>query len=270
MKVSFFVIVLLFGLLLFTALFFFAETKREEGLVTKVIDGDTLELNSSEKVRLLGVNAPEKGEPYYAEAKKRLEQLVLNKTVLMERDDEDRDRYGRMLRYVYIGDEMVNLVLLEEGYATLYVLQPNEAYETLFRNAEEAARASRMGVWSLVSEHECASCIRVEVNWNAKGDDCTNANGEWIAIENLCSFCCNLKGWSLKDAGTAVYTFPDFTLDPKSSVKIFSGRGNSTDRELYWSRKGSCPAVWNNDGDTVYVKDSDGKLVLKQSYEGRE
>ncbi len=52
MKVSFFVVVLLFGLLIFTALFFFSETEKEEAFVTKVIDGDTLELNNSEKVRL--------------------------------------------------------------------------------------------------------------------------------------------------------------------------------------------------------------------------
>lgn len=269
MKIPFFLLIMAFGLLVFVGIFFLSQAEKEEAFVTKVIDGDTLELNNSERVRLLGINSPEKGEPYYTEAKKRLEQLVLNKTIMMEGDEEDRDRYGRLLRYVYLGDEMVNIIMLEEGYATLYILQPNDAYRMIFRNAEEAARGSRLGIWSMISEHECAPCIRAEISWDAEGDDCKNNNGEWVSLENICNFECYLGAWSVKDAGTAVYTLPKFTLEPKSSVKIFSGQGANSAKELYWNRKGSCPAVWNNDGDTLYLKDHEGKLVLKQSYEGR-
>lgn len=269
MKISF-VIVLVMGLMFFGALFFLARAEKEEAFVTRVIDGDTLELNTSEKVRLLGINTPEKGEPFYSEAKQRLENLVLNKKVLMEKDEEDRDKYGRLLRYVYIGDEMVNIILLEEGLATVYIVRPNGAYSTFFRDVEENAMISRKGMWSLVSEHRCAKCIGVDINWNAEGDDCKNPNDEWVEFINLCGFECELKGWSIKDAGTASFVFPRFTLGPKSTVALFSGAGTNSARELYWNKKGTCPAVWNNDGDTLFLRDGEGMFVLKETYEGFE
>jgi endonuclease YncB( thermonuclease family) len=267
-KIPAFILILVVGLVLFSAIYFLARSEMEVGFVERVLDGDTLELNTSEKVRLIGINAPEKGEPFYKEARGRMEQLVLEKKVYMEKDEEDRDRYGRLLRYVYIGDEMVNLMMVEEGMATVYILDPNDAYEKLFMDVEENAMDSRIGMWSLVSEHRCAGCIEVKINWNAEGDDCKNANGEWVALTNLCSFECNLKGWSIKDAGTATYDFPRFTLGPGSAVTIYSGAGTKSATELYWDKKGSCPAVWNNDGDTLYLRDAEGKLVLKESYEG--
>jgi len=267
MKIPF-ILILMIGLIFFVAIYFLAESEREEGFVIRIIDGDTVELNNSEKVRLLGINTPEKGEPLYAEAKKRLEQLVLNETVYMEKDKENEDKYGRLLRYVYLGDEMVNLRMIEEGYATVYVIKPNDAYKKVFEEAEEVARISRKGFWSLVSEDKCSPCIVLEeFNWNAEGDDCENANGEWFELENVCSFDCDLTGWSVKDAGTTTYNFPKFVLASKFSVKIFSGSGNNTQSELYWNRKGSCRAIWSNDGDTLFLRDSEGELVLKKSYE---
>jgi hypothetical protein len=199
-----------------------------------------------------------------------MEELVLGKEVYMEKDEEDRDRYGRLLRYVYIGDEMVNLIMLEEGLATVYILEPNDAYEKLFRNAEESAMGSRLGLWSRVSEHRCSGCIDVEINWNAEGNDCDNPDGEWVKLQKRCSFGCDLTGWSLKDSGTTTYNFPRFTLGAGSSVTIPSGPGRDSATELYWDKGGSCPAVWNNDGDTLYLRDREERLVLRESYEGFE
>ncbi len=268
-KIPAFVIILLIGLVIFMAIYYAAQSEREVGYVTRVIDGDTIELNTSEKVRFLGINTPEKGETFYVEAKERLEKLVLNKKIYMEKDKETCDKYGRLLRYVYLEDDMVNLKMIEEGYATVYIIKPNDAYERLFKNAEEVAMNSRQGMWSLVSEGKCSPCIIIkEFNWNAEGNDCQNPNGEWVSFKNICPFECSLTSWSVKDAGTAAYKFPDFTLGPESSMKLFSGPGLDAEGELYWNRTGSCKAIWNNDGDTLYLRDSEGKLVLKETYEG--
>ena len=93
----------------------------DEGLegpytVTKVIDGDTIALENSQRVRFSGINTPETGECYYQEAKDKLTGLVLGKAVFLERDRTDIDKYGRMLRYVYKDDILVNSILVEEGY----------------------------------------------------------------------------------------------------------------------------------------------------------
>lgn len=268
-KIPAFIIILVIGLVIFMAIYYVAQSEREVGYVTRVIDGDTIELNTSEKVRLLGINTPERGEPFYEEAKERMEKLVLGRKVYMESGKETVDRYGRLLRYIYLEDNMVNLKMIEEGYATVYIIRPNDAYEKLFSDAEDAARNTKKGIWSLVSEDRCSPCIIIkEFNWNAEGNDCQNSNGEWVSFKNVCPFECSLTNWSVKDAGTAVYKFSGFIMSPESSVKLLSGPGLDAEGELHWNRKGSCKAVWNNDGDTLFLRDSEGKLVLKESYEG--
>ncbi|MCK4634305.1 MAG: thermonuclease family protein [Candidatus Aenigmarchaeota archaeon] len=269
-KIPVFVIILVVGLVIFMAIYYVAQSEREVGYVTRVIDGDTIELNTSEKVRFLGINTPEKGEPFYAEAKERLEQLVKNKKIYMEKDKVENDKYGRLLRYIYLEDDMVNLKMIEEGYANVYMLKPNYAHERLFRSAEEVAIDSRLGIWSLVSEDRCSPCIIIkEFNWDAEGNDCQNPNGEWVSFKNICNFDCDLTAWSVKDEGRKIYMFPSFILSPKSSVKLLSGPGTDIREELYWNNKGSCKAVWNNDGDTLYLRDSENRFVLREYYSVR-
>src|SRR3989338_8949420 len=103
--------------------------------VSKVIDGDTLELETGERVRLLGINTPEKGQPYNQEAAEKLKQLVEGKSVQLEQDTNDKDQYGRLLRYVYVGKTFVNLELVKEGYASVYVVPPNRNHEAELRSA---------------------------------------------------------------------------------------------------------------------------------------
>ena len=106
----------------------------EEGIINRVIDGDTVEVNGS-KVRLLGINSPESGEKYYLEAKEFLENLALNQTVRMEKSKEDKDRYGRKLRYILIGGTNVNLKLVEEGYANYYFPSGKDRHYEDFKEA---------------------------------------------------------------------------------------------------------------------------------------
>jgi endonuclease YncB( thermonuclease family) len=85
--------------------------------VTRVIDGDTVELGNGESVRLVGIDTPEVGECGYERASQNLERLVLGKQVRLVRSDEDRDGYGRLLRYVDVGPMDAGLRLVKNGVA---------------------------------------------------------------------------------------------------------------------------------------------------------
>ncbi len=118
-------------------------------LVTYIIDGDTLDINISERVRLSGIDTPERGECYYAEAKDKLFELVYSKDVYLEKDRSDRGNYGRLLRYVYIDSINVNKLLVEEGYAKVYdkYSYDTKRYDEL-KEVEAIAKENNLGVWS--------------------------------------------------------------------------------------------------------------------------
>ena len=116
-------------------------------LVTLVIDGDTIEIEGGERVRYLGINAPEPAEEYGIEAFEANQSLVAGKRVTLEADIQDKDEYGRLLRYVYIDDVMVNAELVREGYAYSYSRPPNIKYQEMFLQLENEARDRKLGLW---------------------------------------------------------------------------------------------------------------------------
>jgi len=144
---------LLIGLLIG---FFLAGCKRPaqglEGRVVHVSDGDTLvvELDGQkERVRLIGVDTPEKAQkPWGPRAKAFTESLVLGKTVRLELDVQERDKYGRLLAYAFVNGTFVNLELIRSGYALLYTVPPNVKHVEEFRQAQVEAREKGMGIWS--------------------------------------------------------------------------------------------------------------------------
>jgi len=126
------------------------------GQVVRVVDGDTIHVRIGErieKVRYIGMNAPElhhptKGvEPIGREAAEANRKLVEGHTVRLEVDVQERDRYGRLLAYVYVGDMMVNGELLAEGYAQVMTMPPNVKYQDLFLKAQREARVLQLGLW---------------------------------------------------------------------------------------------------------------------------
>ncbi len=121
----------------------------EVGQVKFVYDGDTLLLANGEKVRLLGIDTPEEGERCFEEAKKYLLNLVLKKEVMLKAGDQDRDKYGRLLRWVFIDGQNVNLSLLEKGLARVYYGLPRSSNFSDLVEIERQARASKTGcLWS--------------------------------------------------------------------------------------------------------------------------
>lgn len=122
-------------------------------LVTRVIDGDTIEIAGGEHVRYIGIDTPEQAqgssapECFAEEARKRNEELVLGRHITLVRDVRDRDIYHRLLRYVFVDETFINETLVREGFARAVSYPPDTAHETLFRNAERTARAAASGLW---------------------------------------------------------------------------------------------------------------------------
>jgi len=128
--------------------------------VIKVVDGDTLDLNDSKRIRFSGINTPETGECYYQEAKDKLTELVLEKDVFLEKDISDTGKYGRLLRYVYIDDMMLNAFLVENGYARVFdkYKEDTKKYEEL-KQLESIAKINKLGLWSCEDNKE--DCLYV-------------------------------------------------------------------------------------------------------------
>lgn len=127
-----------------------------EASVVRVIDGDTIEVDiggTLYKVRYIGINTPEtvhptRGEePYGKEASAKNRELVDGKVVRLERDVSEADKYGRLLRYVWVGDLFVNAELVRLGYAQVVTYPPDVKYQDLFLQLQREAREAGRGLW---------------------------------------------------------------------------------------------------------------------------
>ena len=126
--------------------------------VTNVVDGDTIDVRidgREYRVRYIGVDTPEtvhptRGvEPYGLEASRRNRELVEGRTVYLEKDVSESDRFDRLLRYVWLEDgRMVNAVLVAEGYAHVATFPPDVRHAEEFLELERAARAEGRGLWA--------------------------------------------------------------------------------------------------------------------------
>jgi micrococcal nuclease len=115
--------------------------------VSRVIDGDTIELNTGKRVRLICIDTPDVGESGYEHAKDALTSFVLNKEVRLVKDVSETDKYGRLLRYVYVGELFVNGMLVESGYAQVYRFPPDTELCDELETLEAEAKAQQIGIW---------------------------------------------------------------------------------------------------------------------------
>ena len=139
---------LFFILILFLAIGC-SENKIEEGCkyASRVIDGDTFVISTGEHIRLIGINAPEKGRLYSKLATEELEKLVSSKCLIFEKDISDKDAYGRLLRYVYANNESVNEILVRKGLARQFPYKPDIKYADKFNESETYAKENNLGMW---------------------------------------------------------------------------------------------------------------------------
>ncbi len=126
-----------------------------------MVDGDTIEIEGGKKVRYIGINTPELHHPqkgvecFGQEAYERNKFLVEGKTVSLQKDVSETDRYGRLLRYVWIENTLVNESLVADGYAFASSFPPDVLLQKHFTAAQALARENKKGLWS-----SCPSLIK--------------------------------------------------------------------------------------------------------------
>lgn len=231
--------------------------------VVRVIDGDTVDVlfnGKQERVRLIGVDTPETVhpevgvEPWGPEASAFTKRHLPPGTVVrLELDVQERDRYGRLLAYLYLPDgRMLNELLLQEGLAQLLTIPPNVRYVDQFVAAQQQAREARKGVWS-EQPFTGAGQVRIEH---------IDLVAEEVVLVNEGAQPVDLSGWVLVSVvGNQRFRFPSGTvigpgkrLIVRSGPKAIDGPG-----VLVWTRQ----YIWNNQGDPAELRNADGRLVSR-------
>lgn len=154
------------------------EKRLEENLVVEVLDGDTIRLSNGVTVRYIGIDTPEEGEPFYAEARRANEQLVRRKVVKLEFDLQARDKYDRLLAYVYVDTLMVNLRLLKEGLALIYPYPPNLRHLQEFCAVQKETREGQQGIWSLPPPRKESRYFALKGSYRFHRPSCGAIKGE--------------------------------------------------------------------------------------------
>ncbi|UCD84978.1 MAG: thermonuclease family protein [Deltaproteobacteria bacterium] len=140
------------------------ETKQKskvfEAKVISALDGDTIVLESGQKVRYIGIDAPESYLPklgvsqfYGKEPWEYNKKLVEGKKVKLELDVQEKDPTGRLLAYVYVGDTFVNAELVKQGHALAARYPPNTKHQDLFEKLEREAKEKKIGLWGRKIPH---------------------------------------------------------------------------------------------------------------------
>lgn len=200
---------------------------REEVHVSRIIDGDTVE-TSIGNVRLLGINAPEKGEKHYEEAKEFLQEQIFNKTVQLEFAQDRKDKYNRILAYIFYNNENINEKIVENGFANYYFHNGIDFHSNELKNAWDLCIIKKVNLCE-PSDDICSSCIFLGLNY----------------ISNNCSFACDILNWTIKGEGRNKYIFSEIAM-PGKQIKFELDLSNSS--------------------RSVFLRDKYEKLVLWKSY----
>lgn len=234
--------------------------------MVKIVDGDTIEVTigpTRYTVRYIGMDTPERGQPYFEECTEQNRKLVENKTIELEKDVSETDRYGRLLRYVWVAGVMVNSELVRLGYAKAATYPPDVKYQDILVKLQREAREASSGLWAipLGSPAEAKVIIR-SVRYD--GDVPNVESDEYAEIANTGTAPINLAGWRLNAGNPGQdFVFPDFTLQPGQSCRVYT---NETHTETGGFSFASPRALWNNKGDCGYLYDAGGATVSQYCY----
>ena len=130
-----------------------AEPQEEKGTVTRVIDGDTIEVSGVGTVRMIGIDTPEtvdpdqEPEPYGYAASDFTKQNLEGEKVRLELGSDPKDDYDRTLAYVWHGGELYEERILLTGFAEVLIIEPNDKYQQQLEEAESAAKFNNLGMW---------------------------------------------------------------------------------------------------------------------------
>lgn len=206
----------------------------ETGMVERIVDGDTVIIKGN-STRLLGINTPERGEKYYSEAKSFLNELILNKTVRLEFGKDKTDKYGRRLAYIIFEGRNINVEIVKNGFANTYIYD-RDVYSSKLEEAWQECLANGKNLCEKSSD-KCANCIELKK---------IDLNKQEIVLKNNCESC-KLTNWSIKDEGRKKFVFGKFILEDEISIS---------------SKDFGEDYVWTETGDTLFLRDAEGKLVL--------
>lgn len=227
--------------------------------VSRVIDGDTVQLEDGRKVRYAGINAPEEGERYQRESTQANNLLVGNKTVELEFGRSKTDKHGRLLAYIYVGRTFVQAELVKQGWVLVMRSQPLPRYRELLVKPQEEAKAAGRGIWAK-GEYQ-GKLVVTQIHPRESRQQ--SQNDEYIVFKNVGNNPLDFTGWSISDEANQSYLVPRFLLGPGKTFTLYTGSGKNTDSALYWGLR---KTVWNKGGDTVIVKDATGHFVVSHMY----
>ena len=218
------------------------QTTNEKEIVkiSRVIDGDTLELEDGRKIRLLNINTPEKNNKGFKEATNFLKSYE-NKSVEVE--ITETDKYNRFLARIYT-PEYLNLEIMKQGLASKFLVEKSELKK--FSDAEKYAIQSEKGIWKKSSYFNCFKSKIDRIN-------------EIIILTNNCNKV-NIASWTLKDESRKQFVFKELEI---GNIAIHSKEGKNNETDLFWNSQTS---IWNNDRDALYLFDKEGEIVHYNSY----
>jgi micrococcal nuclease len=260
------------------------------GTVTRVIDGDTIvvktkkisgtlpkdtgAIKSEETVRYIGVNAPELGRDdrapacFSVRAQDQNEFLVLGKEVTLQMDVEGRDRFGRLLAYVFIGDlakeELVQDRLIDGGFGWVMAVGSNVWRTRRFLGIQRESIRSQAGLWSACGPApDIESIVISEIQFS--GDD------EILTLINRSASHFDLSQWKLVSLPGQVFTFPSgCSIASGSRLRVHTGpkadksAKDCAKGDLFWTMSWT----WNNDGDTAILQTPQGIVAEFFEYRG--
>jgi len=247
-------------------------------LVTRVIDGDTIEVNIAGtiyKVRYIGIDTPELDDkrPEFGalaqEATRYNRQLVAGKTVRLEKDVSETDKYERLLRYVYIGDIFVNAELVRQGLAWVKVYEPDTKYQDYLEEMEAEAMQGKIGLWASPPPPPPPPTGAVNIQITHifyDGLVPRVESDEYVEITNLGDQPQDLADWILIDIseGYPSFIFPPYILAPGESTRIYT---NEYHPEWGGFSFEYSQAIWNNsEPDIAVLYNSQGEEVSRKSY----
>ncbi len=226
--------------------------------VKTVLDGDTIILTDGTRIRYAGINTPEHGQPFYAEAKQFNVAFVRGKQVEIVSAQKKRESYGRELAYVFVDGGLINARLIEAGFAYIFTFGAFP-YEAAWRALQQRAQEQRKGLW----QAGIAGPLKITtVRADARGDDRKNLNGEYVRVCNVSPGPLDLAGFRITDAASHAYAFPSGVLAPGYTALVLSGTGQDTSQGgqliLHW---GARTPIWNNTGDTAFLFNPDDTLI---------
>lgn len=223
------------------------------GKVTRVLDGDTLEIDgggSPQKViRLAGINTNENHETpkcYADEATARLSSLVNGKQVTLRAQRANSyTKDNRAIRHVFVNGTNVSQLMLKEGYGMPIIFTENNEYDYAADYVTAFWEANRAGV-GIHNPNLCGAGPRADfpitmsTNGDADGAEESNLNGEYVRLRNHGTTPFDLTGWQWKDSALEFYNFPSGTqISPGGALTIHTGQGTNTATDQYFGKTSS-------------------------------